>query len=96
VLFDSPNPYNVLGRDPQRSPLLLRLVVTQPEMHDTVLDDDVCRPDLAPILHRKPLLPLQLGEQLFSAATSASCVVSVTETTSVVMMSFTVRPCDLT
>ena len=35
-------------------------------MHDTVPDDDVRRPNFGPVLHLKPLLSLELGEQLLA------------------------------
>src|SRR6516165_3626819 len=66
VLFDPPNPCNVLRCDTQRQPLLFGLVIGKPEMHDAVLDDDVSCPDLEPTLSLEPFLSHQLGEQLFT------------------------------
>ena len=139
VLFDAPNASDVLGGDAQRPPLLFGLVVKQPEMHDTVPDDDIRRRNIHPVPPRNSARSLSLivrssgsalvvgalivvakartrfalltmptslpsrttGTRLICLASSnmaisASSVVSLTETTSRVMTSLTVRACDLT
>src|SRR6202008_4151563 len=49
---------NSFCRDSQRLPLFARLVLGDPEMNDTVANNDVLRPDL------RPLLTAEFGEEI--------------------------------
>jgi hypothetical protein len=57
VFFDPSDADDIFRRNPQRLPLLVRLVRGEPEMHDPIADDDVLRSD------PRPLLAAKLGEK---------------------------------
>ena len=106
MLFDTANPGNVLGGDVQRLPFRCGAGVRDPQMHDTVLHDNLFRP------YPSPFPPIEAGQKLGAdfavaagsagrrlaadrVATSARSAVSSTEMTSRVMMCRTVWPCAL-
>jgi len=57
VFLDAADAGNRFRRDPQRLPVFARLILGDPEMNNTVADDDVLRPD------PRPLLAAELGEE---------------------------------
>jgi hypothetical protein len=64
VLFDAPNPCDVLGDNARRPSFLFGVVDGEPKMDDAIPDNYVRRPNPEPLFSLEPLLPHQLGEQL--------------------------------
>ena len=62
VLFDAPHSRDVFGGDAERQPLLARLLVGEPEMHDPVPHDDVRRRDIDPVLAAMRATLAQMAE----------------------------------
>ena len=54
VFLDAADAGDRFRRDPQRLALFTRLILGDPEMNDTVADDDVLRPDPRPLLAAEP------------------------------------------
>jgi len=50
VFLDAADAGDRFRRDPQSLPLFARLILGDPEMNDTVADNNVLRPDLRPLL----------------------------------------------
>src|SRR5579862_9203005 len=57
MFLDAPDAGHGFRRNPQRLPLLWRLILRDPEMHGAVPDNNVLRPDF------RPFLAAELGEE---------------------------------
>jgi hypothetical protein len=55
MLFDTPNPWRVLGSNSQRLPFLDRLIVWIPKVQDLIPDDNIGCPKLGPLLPARGL-----------------------------------------